>query len=298
MKILIAGETGYIGSHVKRTLIKQGHEVDGFKIPRPDKKVAHLRHEWEQVWSGVDSHVFEGYDAFYYLGGESINGYWSKKKKARMYNSRVVVCELIAKKVRECRNPPPLVITSSAVGIYGTRGNEKLTEESKPGTNFLARLAIDWENAWQALEGLSTRIVFVRTAVVLGPDAMMLKMILPVFKLGIGGKLGDGQQWLSWIHRDDLAEIFALPITNKKIQGPINGCAPNPVTNNEFTRELGAVLNRPTLITVPKIAIKFGFGQMGEETIMGSCRALPEIALRNGFTFKFAHVNQALKDSV
>lgn len=298
MKILVLGGSGYIGSAITNQLSKHGHEVVRMSVPRPPLSQQHKSQAWNELWEKIPPDTFSHWDAIYYFGGESINGYWSEKKKQRLYHSRATVCRLLAKKLTRCGAPPRYVVASSAVGIYGNRKDEFVDEDSAPGTNFLAKLAVDWETAWDELQEKNVSITKIRTPVVIGPGSLMLKKILPIFKLGLGGKIGNGKQWLSWVHRDDLAEICCLPLDSQEQISVINACSPHPVTNYEFTKELGKALKRPTFFAVPETIVRTVFGEMGESTVLLSCRAVPKVAEQHGFSFKYPHLREALQNAV
>jgi len=237
----------------------------------------------------------EGVDAVVHLAGEPVAQRWTAEIKRRIRDSRVLSTRHLIQAMRQVEQPPRIFVSGSAVGFYGARGDERLTENSKPGQGFLSDVCVEWESEALQAETLGTRVTLIRTGVVLDPVGGALKTMLPAFKLGIAGKLGDGRQWFPWIHRDDILGLMRWALLNSQARGPFNGVAPNPVTNEEFTKELAAALNRPALLPVPRFALDMLFGEMAA-VMLASQRVEPQAALVGGFSFRFPALREALPD--
>jgi uncharacterized protein len=275
VNIAITGATGFVGRHVAARLREGGHII---------RRVS--------TRSGVTANVLAGSDAVIHLAGEPVAQRWTAEARRKIGSSRVEGTRAVVDALRS--NPPAVLISASAIGYYGSRGDEILTEVSEPGTDFLAKIAVEWEREALAAALFGVRVVVVRIGVVLGRDGGALgKMLLP-FRLGIGGRIGNGRQWMSWIHIRDLADLIAFALEHE-VRGPVNATAPSPVTNSHFTRELAHAVRRPAIFPVPRVALKLLFGEMAE-IIFGSQRVLPEAALRNGFPFGFSEIGPALND--
>lgn len=262
MRIAITGSTGFLGRHLVPFLQNLGHEVQPLQR---------------------GSYDIEGFDAVINLSGESItNGLWTDAKKERLWKSRVDTAQHLSAR------HPKIFLSASAIGFYGSQGERVLTEESGQGSGFLAELAADWEKA-----AVGVRTVHLRTGIVLDPSGGILKKMVPLFKCGLGGKIGNGQMWMSWIALQDFlcAVQFLL---EHELSGPFNLTAPNPVTNSQFTKMLGAALKRPTVCRVPAWLLRLLLGQMAEETMLSSIRALPKRLLAAGFQFTAPDLNEKL----
>jgi hypothetical protein len=276
MNIAITGASGFIGQHLASRLTTDGHTVLAVSTrtaPPPGK--------------------FEGCDAVIHLAGEPVAQRWTPAARERIRASRVEGTRALVNALRV--EPPKVLVSGSAVGYYGSRGDEVLKEDSPPGLDFLAEIATAWEREAQAAEAFGVRVVRLRTGVVLGPGGGALKRMLLPFRLGIGGRIGDGKQWMPWIHMDDLTSLIVFALMTPAFSGPLNAGAPNPVTNADFTRELARALHRPAIFPVPRLALKLLFGEMAE-IIYASQRMVPEAALRAGFRFKFPEIGPALRD--
>jgi uncharacterized protein (TIGR01777 family) len=232
---------------------------------------------------------FAGCDAVVSLAGEPVAQRWTTAARERIRGSRVEGTRSIVEALR--RNPPAVLVSASAIGYYGSRGDEVLTESSAPAGDFLGRLAVEWEREALRAEEFGVRVVTLRIGVVLGEGGALAKM-LPIFRLGMGGRIADGRQWMSWIHLDDLARLIEFAVENP-VRGTINATAPNPVTNAEFTRELGRALHRPAVFPVPKFALRMLYGEMAE-IVSASQRVMPQAALSAGFRFQFPELPMAL----
>ncbi|MDQ0890066.1 uncharacterized protein (TIGR01777 family) [Paenibacillus sp. V4I9] len=294
MKIAVTGGSGFIGKRLISHLQKQGHEV--INISRsPRAVVEHVRTvTWDQL--KTDSSAFAGLDAIVNLAGESINQRWTAAAKERIVGSRLKAAEQVAQLVEHMEVKPKVVVNASGMSVYGTSETETFDERSphRP-VDFLSRIVEQWEDAADQIQG--TRIVKVRVGLVLDDkEGAFPKMALP-YKLGVGGPIGSGKQWLSWIHIDDMVRLIDFCIQNEAIIGPVNATAPNPVTNREFGRALGKAMRRPNLFPLPAFILKMMFGELSTLLLEGQ-KVLPRVLLEHGFTFKYSFVDKALADIV
>ena len=233
-----------------------------------------------------------GVDAVVHLAGEPVGQRWSKEVREEIRSSRVDGTRRVVDAMRA--KPPRVFVSASAVGYYGSRGDELLTESSFPADDFLGQTCVEWEREARKAEEFGARVVCLRNGVVLGKGGALEKMLLP-FKLGIGGKIGDGKQWMAWIHLEDTVGLIELAISSSRMRVAVNATAPNPVTNAEFTRELAAALHRPAILPVPQFALDLLFGEMAQ-IVYASQRVIPEAALQAGYQFLFPNLNGALLD--
>ncbi len=281
MKILISGSTGFIGTKLVDRLRASGHDVTRLVRSSSDTGLF-----WDPYKSNVDISRMEGYDAFVHLSGESINGRWTASKKKKIMNSRIISTRFLAECISKLKNPPKAFICSSAIGYYGNRGDEELTESSSAGTGFLAEVCKAWEAETKPIEVKGIRVVNVRTGLVLSPEGGALKQLLFPFKMGVGGVVGSGKQWWSWIALNDLLKIYQFVVENESIKGAIDATAPNPTTNKIFVKNLGKVLRRPAIFPLPSIAVKLIFGEMGQELLLDGQRVIPKKLIDAEFRFK------------
>ncbi len=251
---------------------------------------------WDPAKGEPPADALKGADAVIHLAGEPVAQRWSADVKRRIRESRVAGTENLVRAMAKLPEAPRILICASAMGYYGSRGDEILTESSPPGSDFLAEVCVAWEKAAQAAEPLGVRVVRVRTGIVLDARGGALAKMMPPFKMGVGGKVGSGRQWMSWVHAEDLVGMFRFALNNP-VSGPMNGVSPNPVTNADFTRALAKVLKRPAIFPVPALALKLLFGEMAE-MLLGSQRVSPKTAESAGFRFKFTDVGAALADAV
>ena len=285
MKVIIAGGTGFLGSALAASLRLDGHHV--LVMTRHPK--AHDEVPW------TDPSVFDGADAVVNLAGEPLDaGRWTAARKASILETRVKTTETLVKGMSSVAHSPPVFLNGSAVGVYGTHGSEALTEESPPGSDFLASVCIEWEKAAMAAAWM-TRVVLLRTGLPLDSSGGALPKLALPFRLFAGGRAGSGDQYWSWIHRDDWTRIVRWAIDNPEIKGPINLTAPSPVTNREFTAALAHALHRPALAPAPAFALRLAFGEMADAVILSGQRVLPAAAERNGFQFRYPDLESALR---
>lgn len=296
MKILISGASGLVGKALSKKLLELDHEV--FTLTRDPKSVQSHEIFWNPESLPLNLEDYEDMDVFVNLSGENIaTGRWTEAKKKKILTSRSQATKTLSGIISSLKAPPKLLINASAIGYYGDRGDESLTEESGPGHNFLSEVCKAWENAVNVDES-KTRVVFLRIGAVLSKDGGALsKMLLP-FKLGIGGKLGSGKQYFSFIAIDDLLDIILFAIENKALSGPINAVSPYPITNQQFTDSLAKVLHRPAFLPLPAFAAKFIFGQMADELLLSSAKVFPKKLTDAGFTFKYPDIHDALKHTL
>ncbi|MBI3318601.1 MAG: TIGR01777 family protein [Candidatus Omnitrophica bacterium] len=298
MKVLITGSSGFIGSEVTRSFLAQGDPL--LRLTRTKRAVASNAFlSWDPERGLLKPAGLEGLDAVIHLAGDPIaQGRWTPEKKARIRNSRVAGTGLLAKTLAQLKNPPKVLVCASAIGVYGSRGDETLTEDSTPGTGFLAEVGKAWEEAAQAARSRGIRVVHLRFGIVLSPTGGALKMMLPPFRMGLGGKLASGKQWMSWISLPEAVQVIHHAIKTEGLKGPVNAVSPQPVTNLEFTKTLGKVLSRPTAFPVPAFAVRLLFGEMGEELLLASARVLPKRLQESGYRFLHPTLEEAFRKTL
>lgn len=292
MRIAITGATGFVGVPLVAALRTEGHEVVviGRRRAGSTPDVA-----WDPEGGTIDRSALAGVEAVVHLAGEPIGERWTPARKAALRSSRVKGTSLIATTMAALSPRPRVLVSMSAVGIYGNRGDEELTEVSRPAHDFLGELGVAWESAADPARAAGIRVVHPRLGIVLHQDGGALAKMLPPFRLGLGGRIGDGTQYMSWISRADAVAALRFVLTNDAVQGPVNVTAPAPVTNAEFTRELGRALHRPAVAVVPEFAIKLMFGEMGEQTVLAGQRVLPAVLQQEGFAFRHPELPAALR---
>ena len=290
MIVAVTGASGVIGKAVSEYL-----EASGHRIVRISRNFNFADVHWNPPEELIDDQGLNGIDAMIHLAGESIGGRrWSRSQKAEIYESRIKGTELIAKTLADLAAPPKVFLSGSAIGFYGDCRSNQVDESFPRGDGFLADVASDWEKATKAAEDVGIRVVHLRTGIILDPTSGVLKQMLPLFKLGLGGKLGDGNQYWSWITLEDEVRLITWLLSNN-VTGPVNLAAPNPVTNTEFTKTLGQVLGRPTVMSVPRFGPEILIGkELASELIFTSTRAVPSAALSNGFQFTYPLLDAAL----
>ena len=289
MHIGLTGATGFIGGRIIDLALRRGHEIVAFtRDPRRSIPGCEMRE-----FSLERPPDIRGCEALIHLAGEPVAGLWTAAKKRRITESRVLGTRRVVEAINAAGEKPEVLLSSSAIGFYGDRGEEELTETSPAGTGFLADTTQAWEAEAQRAEGV--RLVLLRTSLVLGKHGGALTPMTPLFKLGLGGPLGDGRQWMSWIHLDDLARLALFAIENLDIRGPLNGSAPWPARNAGFTRTLAATLHRPAFLRIPAFALRAALRGFARE-LLDSKRVLPAAALDHGFGFQFPELAPALKN--
>jgi uncharacterized protein len=288
MRIAITGASGLIGSALVDALRRSGDQV--VRIGR--------RPPADVLWnpSGqIDPGALVGVEAVVHLAGETVAGRWNENKKSRILNSRARGTETIAMAVARMKTPPRVLVSASAIGYYGSHGDEVLDEESASGSGFLAEVARQWEAATKPAAQVGVRVVLPRIGVVLAKHGGALPKMLPAFRVGLGGVVGSGRQWWSWISLRDVVGAMQSLIGNTKVSGPVNLVSPNPVTNLDFTKAMARVLRRPALFPLPEGAVKFFFGEMGVETLLASQRVRPKRLEEIGFRFQLPQLDEALR---
>jgi uncharacterized protein (TIGR01777 family) len=301
MRFLITGATGFLGRHLWAVLRESGHECTALvrDLERAAKLVPGARLiEWNGTIGLPPEGAFDGVDVVVNMIGESVARRWNDKRKRRFRDSRVLPTRALVERMELLGKRPAAMISLAGTAYYGDRGDEVLTEAAKPGTGFLAKLSQEWEAAALTAAALGVRTVVLRSGVVLGRDGGILNRILPMFRLGIGGRLGSGRQYFPWVHLTDLVGILLHLTTGggASANGPVNVVAPEPVTNAEFTLALGKTLGRPAGLAVPALALKLAFGEMAEEMLLASQRVSPIRVLEAGYEFKYPLLVPALAD--
>jgi hypothetical protein len=295
MKVLISGASGLIGQAVSSLLSSQLHEVHA--LVRDPAKLRRGDLLWQPA-SPLEAEQIAGFDVIVHLAGKPVATRWTEKAKAEIRASRVQGTATIAgaaARAFQQSGKPHALICSSAIGYYGSRGDDELTEESEAGMGFLADVCRDWEKAAQAAGIAGVRTAHVRTALVLDRKGGALAKMLPAFRFGVAGKLGSGRQWWSWVSLRDAARAFAFAVENEQIHGALNLATPNAVTNAKFTRTLGHVLHRPTLLSIPAFALRALGGEMAEEMLLASQRVIPKHLLETGFKFEDPELEPTLR---
>src|SRR2546425_4496801 len=293
MRIVVSGSTGLIGSALTKALHARHHEV----VPLVRRRVSPGERAiaWDPERDTIDRAGLEGADAVIHLAGENVFGRWSPAKKQRIYDSRVKGTRLLSDALAGLQRRPATLLAASAIGYYGDRGEEAVTEESAPGEDFLAHVSRDWEAATAAATRAGIRVVNMRTGVVLTTTGGALAKMLPAFRLGLGGPIASGNQYLSWIVLDDIINAILHLLNNQNLVGPVNMTAPAPLTNRDFAKTLAKVLGRPAVVTVPAFALRLAFGTEGAAMLQSGQRVLPARLLASGFSFSFQDVEHALR---
>ena len=291
--IVISGASGFIGSALGQALRDRGDRVRALVRP------GHAGEDgvfWDPAGGTIDQRALEGVDAVVHLAGESVADRWSKARKREILRSRELGTRLVAETMARLERRPSLLVSASASGYYGSRGDEPLDESSAPGRGFLADVSRVWEAAADPARAAGIRVVHPRFGIVLSPRGGLLARILPPFKLGRGGKLGDGKQWIPWIGLDDLVGLLHFLLLGPPLDGPVNATAPTPVTNAEFGQALGHALHRPAVATIPKFAVELVLGrEQTEEMAFVSQRMYPRALEAAGFRWRFPDVADALR---
>ena len=296
MRILITGASGLIGKALQKSFNEKGYEM--LLAGRGEPKAAD-EIQWNAEDGFAEPERLEGVDAVIHLAGESISALrWTEDKKKAIRDSRVDGTHSVVEAIAGLKQKPGVFISASAIGYYGDRGDEQLTETSRPGETFLSDVSKEWEIESRRAEDLGVRTVLLRNGIVLSKDGGALAAMLTPFKFGVGGVIGSGRQWMSWISLDDVVAIVNYALENEHLRGAINVVSPNPVTNEEFTKTMGDVLYRPTFLPLPEFAVNFVFGEMGDALLLDSMRVIPKRLEEAGFEFKFPKLRSALEHAV
>jgi uncharacterized protein len=290
-RILVSGVSGPIGKALVPVLHSRGYEVVRLVRGPANGKDQITWHPGEPVLPESVS----GFDAVIHLAGETIFGYWGREKKARIRNSRVIGTHDLAEALAQTKNRPQVFVCGSAIGYYGSRGDELLKEASEPGKDFLALVCRDWEASTKPAIDAGIRTSQIRTGIVLSTAGGALPKMLPPFKLCLGGRIGDGRQWMSWIDVQDMVGAILHILKTDLLQGPVNLVAPKPVTNAEFTETLAGVLRRPAIFPLPAVVVKTVFGEMGDATLLASQRVEPARLVGTGYPFAFSDLRSSLE---
>jgi uncharacterized protein (TIGR01777 family) len=294
MRILVTGSTGLVGSKLVPTLKSKGHQV--VRLVRSAPKESGAEVYWNPEQGTLDANELEGIEGVVHLAGENLaEGRWTEEKKKRIRESRVKGTRLLSETLAELKQKPEALVSASAVGFYGSRGDEVLSEQSAAGDDFLADVCREWELATQAAAQAGVRVVNLRFGVILSGEGGALKKMLFPYRMGVGGKLGSGEQYMSWIAIDDAVGAIEHALADNALRGPVNVVAPDAVTNYEFTKTLGRVLSRPTIFPVPAFAARLAFGEMADATLLASQRAEPVRLKESGFVFKYPELEGALR---
>ncbi|WP_370459005.1 TIGR01777 family oxidoreductase [Aggregicoccus sp. 17bor-14] len=290
--VAVSGASGLIGSQLTAFLGGGGHEVR--RLVRGSAGPGEVA--WDVDRQMVDGEALEGVDAVVHLAGASIaDGRWSEERKEAIRRSRVVGTRVLCETLARMRRRPRVLVCGSAVGFYGSRGDEVLTEASGPGSDFLAEVVREWEAATAPAREAGIRVVHLRTGMVLSPRGGALAKLLPAFRFGAGGRVGSGQQWVSWVSIEDVLGMVQHALYDERLHGPLNAVAPEPVRQVELARTLAHVLHRPSVAPLPALAVRAAFGEMGKGLLLASQRAVPEVALAQGFQFLHPELEGALR---
>lgn len=292
MVIGLTGATGFVGRHFLRHAVAQGHEVVAFSR-NPNARVAGAREV--RMWSPEAAPDLTGCDAVVHLAGESILGLWTRSKRAAIRDSRILGTRRLVAAMAATPSGPGVFVCASAIGFYGDRGDECLVESLPPGSGFLAEVTREWENEAERARASGTRVVCGRFGLILGRDGGAWPVVRRVFGLGVGGRLGSGRQWASWVHVEDVAAVLLRAVIDGRYDGPVNVVSPNPVTNAEFTRAVARALRRPAILPVPAMVLRAVLRDQAG-LFLGSQRVLPQAAQALGYSFGFPTLESALND--
>jgi uncharacterized protein len=296
MKVLITGASGLIGQALQGSFAEKGYAMllASRKEPTDEQHI-----QWDIETGFAEPDRLEGIDAVVHLAGENVSGLrWTEDKKKTIRDSRVLGTRNVVDAISKLKTKPKVFVAASAIGFYGERGDEEVTESSAAGSNFLADVSKEWEGESRRAEDAGIRTVLLRTGIVLSKDGGALATMLTPFKLGVGGVVGSGKQWMSWISLDDQVAVINFAIENENLRGALNSVSPNPVTNQEFTKTLGEVLYRPTFLPLPEFAVSMVFGEMGDALLLASTKVLPKRLEDARFDFKYPDLKAAIEHAV
>jgi uncharacterized protein len=293
MKVLISGGSGLVGAALASSLRHDGHTVS--RMVRPGSQVAPGDVPWNPLSALVDVPAMEGFDAVVHLSSASIaGGRWTSRRKQVLRSSRVDLTRVLVDALTHLKQPPRVFVCASAIGFYGDRGDEVLTESSGHGNDFLAILCRAWEGEAARAAASGIRTVIARFGIVLSADGGALPRMLTPFRFGAGGRLGSGKQWMSWIALEDVVRVLRAAMDDARWNGPVNVVAPEPVRNAEFTRVLASVLHRPAIFPAPAVALRLALGEMADALLLSSQRVQPECLQQYGFAFRYENLEAAL----
>jgi uncharacterized protein (TIGR01777 family) len=299
VNVLIAGGSGFIGSALARRLLQNGHKASLLSRRPSAPSGAPPVFHWDPERGEFDANALAGADAVVNLAGESLaGGRWTRERKRRLVESRVSATRFLVERMRERKAPPGILVNVSATGIYGNRGEEVLTEESPPGAGFLADLCRAWEEAALPARDAGTRVVVARLGIVLDVRGGALAELLPLFRAGLGGALGNGKQWMSWVSLPDLVLVLSMALEREDVSGAVNVVSPAPVRNRDFARALGRVLRRPAILPAPAPLLRLLLGEMADEALLSSACVAPQRLTSAGYRFAFEDLDRALRNSL
>jgi len=298
MRILITGASGLIGTALQRSFDEKGYEMLLASRSEP-KSERDIQWNADTGFAKEDLPRLEGLDAAIHLAGESISALrWTDEKKKAIRDSRVYGTRTMIETFAQLEKKPKVFISASAIGFYGDRGDDEVTETSAAGDTFLSDVSKEWESESRRAEDMGIRTVLLRNGIVLSKEGGALATMMTPFKLGVGGVVGSGKQWMSWVSLDDVVGIVNYALENENLRGAINVASPNPVTNEEFTKTLGEVLYRPTFLPLPEFAVNLVFGEMGDALLIDSTKVIPKRLLDAGYKFKYPEIKPALENAV
>lgn len=295
MKCIVSGGTGFIGGRIVERLLQDGHYVGVYsRQPGREKRAAVAAYYWDPLAGEPTADSINAMDAVIHLAGEPVAQRWNAEVKRRIRDSRVLGTRALVEAISRVQHKPKVLVSASAIGYYGDRGDEILNESSAPGSGFLVDVCRAWEAEADRAAEFGLRVVKLRIGFVLGKNGGALAQMVPAFRAFVGGRLGSGKQWMPWVHINDVAEMFAHAVDND-ISGVWNASSPNPVTNAVFTEEMAKTLHRPAIFPVPLFALRIAFGELAQH-MLDSARVIPEAALKANFAFRYPDLGRALHD--